>query len=354
MEAAAPTRYWHLREDGRVQCDLCPRRCSLRAGQRGLCFGRARRGDAIVLTTYGRSSGFAVDPIEKKPLFHFLPGSRVLSFGTAGCNLACRFCQNWDISKAKAETVLRVAAAPEQIAAEAARLGCSGVAFTYNDPVVFHEYAVDTARACRARGLAAVAVTAGYVSAAPREEFYAVVDAANIDLKSCDDAFYRRYCGGRLAPVLETLEYVARHTRTWLEVTTLLIPGLNDSPVEVATLSAWVAEHLGPDTPLHFSAFHPAFRMTDRPPTPAASLAAARRLARAEGLRFVYTGNIRDPEGQSTRCPRCGALLVGRDGYRLTARGLDDAGNCAACGVPCPGIFAGATPGDGRVAAPRR
>jgi pyruvate formate lyase activating enzyme len=339
VERAAPTRYWHHREDGRVQCDLCPRHCALHEGQRGLCFGRARRGDAIVLTTYGRSTGFAVDPIEKKPLFHFYPASRVLSFGTAGCNLACRFCQNWDISKARTDDVLGAAASPDEVAAEAARLGCRSVAFTYNDPVAFHEYAVDTARACRERGIATVAVTAGYVDPEPRAEFYECVDAANIDLKSFDDAFYRRWCGGRLAPVLETLEYVARHTATWLEVTTLLIPGLNDSPAEVSALSAWVAGHLGPDTPLHFSAFHPAFRMTGRPPTPAATLSEARRLARAEGLRFAYTGNMADPEGQSTRCAGCGAMLVGRDRYRLTAWGLAAGGRCAACGRACPGLF---------------
>jgi len=260
METAAPTHWWHLRDDGRVQCDLCPPHCSLHEGRRGLCFGRQRLGGAIVLTTYGRSSGLAVDPIEKKPLFHFHPGSTVLSFGTAGCNLACRFCQNWDISKAVQDDILGVAA-------QAGRRGCRSVAFTYNDPVAFHEYAVDPALACRARGLATVAVTNGCVDPEPREEFYAVMDAANIDLKSFDDAFYRRYFGGRLAPVLDTLEYVARHSPAWLEVTTLLIPGLNDSPAEVAALSAWVAEHLGPDTPLHLSAFHPAYRMTDRPPT---------------------------------------------------------------------------------------
>jgi pyruvate formate lyase activating enzyme len=281
-----------------------------------------------------------VDPIEKKPLFHFHPGSRVLSFGTAGCTLACRFCQNWDISQAARDDILTVEAAPDAIAARAGLLGCRSVAFTYNDPAAFYEYALDTALACRERGLASVAVTAGYLDTAPRAEFFAAVDAANIDLKSFDDAFYRRYCGGRLAPVLETLEHVARHTATWLEVTTLLIPGLNDSPLEVSTLSAWVAEHLGPDTPLHFSAFRPAFRMTDRPPTPAGTLLEARRLARAAGLRFVYTGNVADPEGQSTRCPACNSLLIGRDWYRLTTWRLADGGRCAACGALCPGVFA--------------
>jgi pyruvate formate lyase activating enzyme len=339
VETAARTRYWHLRDDGRVECDLCPRHCALHEGQRGLCFVRARRHDAIVLTAYGRSTGLAVDPIEKKPLFHFHPGSTALSFGTAGCNLACRFCQNWDISKARHDDILGVEASPADVARQAVRLGCRSVAFTYNDPAVFFEYALDTARACRERGVATVAVTAGYMNPEPRAEFFALMDAANIDLKSFDDAFYRRFCGGRLAPVLETLEHVARHTATWLEVTTLLIPGLNDSAAEVSALSAWVAEHLGPHTPLHFSAFHPAFRMTDRPSTPAATLGEARRRARAEGLRFVYTGNMRDPKGQTTRCAGCGAVLVGRDGYRLTAWGLDAAGRCHTCGVLCPGVF---------------
>jgi len=339
MQTGVTARFWHLRDDGRVQCDLCPRACRLREGQRGLCFVRARRGDELVLTTYGRSSGFCVDPIEKKPLYHFRPGSGVLSFGTAGCNLACRFCQNWDISKAVADDVAAEEASPDDIAATAERVGAEGVAFTYNDPVVFHEYAVDVARACRTRGIATVAVTAGYVNPEPRAEFYTLMDAANIDLKSFDDGFYRRYCGGRLAPVLETLEYVRHHTSSWLEITTLLIPGLNDSPEEISALASWVAGHLGEDTPLHFSAFHPAFRLTDRPPTPPSTLAEARRIALARGLRHVYTGNIDDPDGQTTRCHHCGAVLVGRDWYRLTAWGLDENGRCRACGTPCPGVF---------------
>jgi pyruvate formate lyase activating enzyme len=339
METTVPTRFWHLLDDGRVQCDLCPRACRLRDGQRGLCFVRSRLGEGVVLTTYGRSSGFCVDPIEKKPLFHFRPGSAVLSFGTAGCNLACRFCQNWDISKASADDVLAETAGPEEIAAAAERLGAQSVAFTYNDPVIFHEYAVDTARACRARGIGTVAVTAGYVNPEPRAEFYALMDAANVDLKSFDDHFYRRYCGGHLPPVLETLKYIRNHTATWLEVTTLLIPGLNDSPQEIGALAEWVAAHLGEDTPLHFSAFHPAFRLTDRPPTPVSTLTEARRLALARGLRFVYTGNVDDPAGQTTHCPGCGAVLVGRDWYRLTAWGLDENGRCLVCGTACAGVF---------------
>jgi pyruvate formate lyase activating enzyme len=293
----------------------------------------------MVLTTYGRSSGFCVDPIEKKPLFHYLPGTAVLSFGTAGCNLACRYCQNWDISRARETDVLADRAAPERIAAAAADGGVRSVAFTYNDPVVFHEYAVDTAAACRQRGIGTVAVTAGYVCPEPRAEFYGVMDAANIDLKALDDGFYRRWCGVRLEPVLDTLRYVAGETSTWLEITTLLIPGLNDDVSHVAKLASWIGSELGPHIPLHLSAFHPAFRMLDRPPTPPGTIVAARRVARREGLLHVYTGNVHDPAGQSTRCADCGVTVIGRDGYRLTSWGLDAAGCCADCGLRLPGVF---------------
>ena len=336
--AGVVARFWSRTEDGRIRCDLCPRLCTLGDGQRGLCYVRVRRGSRLVLDTYGRSSGFCVDPIEKKPLNHFLPGTPVLSFGTAGCNLACRFCQNWDISKARRDDVLAARASPEEIAATAVRLGCRSVAFTYNDPVVFHEYAVDAARACRAAGVRTVAVTAGYVSPEPRREFYRHIDAANIDLKSFDDAFYRRVCAGRLGPVLETLEYV-HAAGVWLEITNLLIPGLNDSDHEIEALSRWVAEHLGDEVPLHFTAFHPDFRMRDRPPTPPSTLRRARRIALDNGVRHVYVGNVRDPEGQATRCGGCGATVIGRDGYVVTSWGLDPNGACAGCGTPCPGVF---------------
>jgi pyruvate formate lyase activating enzyme len=338
-DETVPTRYWHRLADGRVQCDLCPRACRLREGQRGFCFVRAREGAAVVLTSYGRSSGFCVDPIEKKPLNHFLPGTPVLSFGTAGCNLGCRFCQNWDISKSRETDTLADAASPERIAATAERLGCRSVAFTYNDPVIFLEYAVDTALACRARGIASVAVTAGYVCPEPRTELFAHVDAANIDLKSFDDGFYRRICGGRLGPVLETIEYVAHETDVWLEVTTLLIPGLNDSNAELDALTRWVVERLGPDVPLHFTAFHPDWKLRDRPPTPPATLTRARGIALANGVRHAYTGNVFDPEGQSTWCHGCGALLIERNGYRLGAWNLTADGRCTACDTTCAGIF---------------
>ena len=340
-----PTRYWHTLPDGRVQCDVCPRACKLREGQRGLCFVRAREGGEVVLATYGRSSGFCVDPIEKKPLNHFLPGTAVLSLGTAGCNLACRYCQNWDISKSRETDTLVDEASPERIAEAAERLGCASVAFTYNDPVVFLEYAVDTADACRARGIRAVAVTAGYVCDEPRRELFAHVDAANVDLKAFTEDFHASVCAGHLQPVLDTLEYLVHETGVWVEITTLLIPGYNDSDAEVDALTRWVVERLGPDVPLHFTAFHPDYRMLDVPPTPPETLARARAIAVRNGVRYAYTGNVHDPEGQSTRCHACGALLVERDWYRLGTWGLSDDGCCRACGTAIPGVFAG-PPGD--------
>jgi pyruvate formate lyase activating enzyme len=338
-------RYWHPLEDGRLQCDVCPRFCKLQDGQRGLCFVRAREGDGMVLTTYGRSSGFCIDPIEKKPLNHFLPGTPVLSFGTAGCNLTCKFCQNWDISKAREVDRLNDWASPAAIAETAQRMGCRSVAFTYNDPVIFLEYAVDTARECRSRGIKTVAVTAGYVTEAARREFFAGMDAANVDLKAFTDDFYHRLCGGHLAPVLETLEYLKHETSVWLEITTLLIPGANDGDAEITALSRWIVEHLGPDVPLHFSAFHPDWKMTDTPATPPATLTRARSLALAAGVRFVYTGNVHDKTGGSTWCPGCGALLIERDWYRLGRWGLTADGRCRSCGIAIPGLFE-ARPGD--------
>ncbi len=334
-----PGRFWHRLEDGRVQCDLCPRYCKLRPGQRGLCFVRASDGDRIVLTTYGRSSGFCVDPIEKKPLNHFLPGTPVLSFGTAGCNLTCKFCQNWDMSKSREMDILADQASPAAIARAAEEAGCRSVAFTYNDPVIFHEYAIDVAAACHERGIRAVAVTAGYVCSEPRAEFYRHMDAANVDLKGFTDDFYHRLSSARLRPVLETLEYVRHETACWLEITTLLIPGHNDSDTELDALTRWVVGHLGPDVPLHFTAFHPDYRMRDTPPTPAATLTRARRIARQNGVHYAYTGNVHDREGGSTWCPDCGALLIERDWYQLGAWGLTEGGMCARCGGACPGVF---------------
>ena len=334
-----PGRWWHKLDDGRIQCDLCPRDCRLHEGQRGACFVRARVNDAMVLTTYGRSSGFCVDPIEKKPLNHFLPGSAVLSFGTAGCNLACKFCQNWDISKSRDMDRLMDQASPGAIARAAVRSGSRSVAFTYNDPVIFAEYAMDAADACHEQGILTVAVTAGYISPQPRREFYAKMDAANVDLKGFTDDFYVKLTGSHLAPVLDTLVYLVRDTDVWTEITTLLIPGKNDSEAEIRDECRWIARELGPDVPLHFTAFHPDFKMTDLPATPAATLRRARAIAMQEGLRYVYTGNIHDSEGGTTYCPQCRAALIVRDWHRIDAYGLTPDGKCARCSAPIPGRF---------------
>ncbi len=336
---AYPTAFWHRLEDGRVRCDLCPRACVLKDGQRGLCFVRGAEGGAVVLYTYGRSSGFCIDPIEKKPLNHFLPGTPVLSFGTAGCNLSCRFCQNWDMSKSWQMDTLAADASPDGIAQAAAVHGCRSVAYTYNDPVIFLEYACDTAEACRALGIRNVAVTAGYISRGARARFLQCMDAVNIDLKAFTDDFYRRLCSARLGPVLETIEYVQHETDVWMELTTLIIPGHNDSDAEIARMAAWVVEHLGPEVPMHFSAYHPAYRMQAVPPTPAATLARARRTAMAQGLRHAYTGNVHDGHGGSTYCHACGALLIERDWYRLGHWGLAKDGRCMRCGTACAGVF---------------
>jgi pyruvate formate lyase activating enzyme len=336
-----PTRYWHALDNGRVQCDLCPRFCKLLEGQRGLCFVRAREGGEIVLKTYGRSSGFCIDPIEKKPLNHFLPGTPVLSFGTAGCNLACKFCQNWDISKSREVDTLADQATPEVIARAARQLGCASVAFTYNDPVIFLEYAVDVADACRAAGIRTVAVTAGEICPEPRAELYRHMDAANVDLKGFTDRFYRKICGGELAPVLDTLRYLKHETDVWFEITNLVIPGENDGDEEFDAMTRWIAEHLGPDVPLHFTAFHPDYKMLETPPTPPATLSRARRIALANGLHHVYTGNVHDRDGGSTWCHHCGQRLIGRDWYVLSEWNLTPEGACNACGTPCAGVFDG-------------
>ena len=334
---AHPARWWHALPDGRLQCDLCPRDCKLHDGQRGLCFVRERRASAMVLSTYGRSSGFAIDPIEKKPLNHFHPGSGVLSFGTAGCNLACRFCQNWDISKSREMDRLQDQASPEAIARAARDAGAMSVAFTYNDPVIFAEYAMDTADACHALGVQAVAVTAGYIHAEPRREFFARMDAANVDLKAFTERFYAEQTASHLAPVLDTLQHIVHDSRCWLEITTLLIPGLNDSTAELQAMTRWIHDALGPDVPLHFTAFHPDYKLGDIPRTPAATLQRARRIAQDAGLRHVYTGNVHDTEGGTTFCPGCQAALIERDWHAILRYELDARGACPHCGTAIAG-----------------
>jgi len=334
-----PARHWHAIEDGRIQCDVCPRDCKLRDGQRGACFVRKREGDELVLTTWGRSSGFCIDPIEKKPLNHFYPGSSVLSFGTAGCNLACKFCQNSDISTSREMDRLMDRASPQAIAETAAKHGCRSVAFTYNDPVIFLEYAMDVADACHARGIRTVAVSAGYMHDAARREFYEKIDAANIDLKGFTDEFYFKLTGAHLQPVLDTLKYIKHETDTWLEITTLLIPGKNDSDDELAALSEWVVRELGPDVPVHFSAFHPAHRMMDTPPTPPETLIRAREIAMKAGLAYAYTGNVHNADGDTTFCAKCHHPVIKRDWYEIKSHTLAQGGFCANCGTALAGRF---------------
>ncbi|NMG67691.1 AmmeMemoRadiSam system radical SAM enzyme [Azoarcus indigens] len=334
-----PARYWHALDDGRLQCDLCPRYCHLHEGQRGACFVRMNDGGRLVLTTWGRSSGFCIDPIEKKPLNHFYPGSSVLSFGTAGCNLACKFCQNWDISKSRDMDRLMDQARPDDIALAAQRNGCRSVAFTYNDPVIFAEYAMDIADACHERGIATVAVTAGYITPDARGDFFSRMDAANVDLKAFSPAFYRQLCGADLQPVLDTLVWLRHHSDVWLEITTLLIPGHNDSEAELQALSRWVRSELGDEVPLHFTAFHPDHKMRDVPATPPETLSRARRLAQDAGLKHVYTGNVHDPAGGTTRCGQCGEVLIVRDWYRILDYHLTAEGACSHCGTRLAGRF---------------
>ena len=328
-------------EDGRLRCALCPRACALRDGQRGMCFVRKRVRGEIVLDSYGRSTGFCIDPIEKKPLNHFLPGTAVLSFGTAGCNLACKFCQNHEISKSRAVDAASSEATPEAIARAARNGGCASVAYTYNDPIIFYEYALDTAAACREIGVRSVAVTAGYLSEAAWPGFFGAMDAANIDLKGFSERFYRKLTGAEIGPVLDTIRYAVHEVPTWVELTTLLIPGENDSSAELEGLSQWVVEACGPEVPLHFSAFHPDFRMLEHPRTPLETLLRARRIAMAAGLHHVYLGNVHHYDGQSSYCAGCGTRVIGRDWYALSDWGLDDHGACVTCGTPMAGVFDG-------------
>ncbi len=319
--------------------------CALKPGQRGLCFVRKAEGQRIVLDTYNRSSGFCIDPIEKKPLNHFLPGTPVLSFGTAGCNLACKFCQNHEISTSRQVDSLTDYATPEMIAEAAAEAGAASVAFTYNDPVIFHEYAVDIAQACHERGIRGVAVTAGYITPEPRAEFFAHMDAANIDLKAYSEEFYHKLTASKLAPVLDTIDYVVNETDCWVELTTLLIPGWNDSDRELTEMSEWIMDRLGPDVPIHFSAFHPDHRMPDVPATPQETLLRARDIAKAAGVNHVYVGNTHHKDGQSSYCSCCGEQVIGRDWYRLSDWNLTDDGHCRSCGTAFPGVIDG-PPGD--------
>jgi pyruvate formate lyase activating enzyme len=349
-----PTKYWHKLDDGRIQCDVCPRCCKLREGQQGLCFVRANEDDQIVLTTYGRSSGFCIDPVEKKPLNHFLPGTPILSLGTAGCNLACKYCQNWDMSKSREMDTLCHEATPEMIADMAEKNQCRSVAYTYNDPVIFMEYAMDIAEACHKRDIYSVAVTAGYISPEPRKDFFSCIDAANVDLKAFTERFYYKLTGGHLAPVLDTLVYLKHETNIWLELTTLIIPGENDSDQELKAMCQWIVENLGTTVPIHFSAFHPDWKMMNTLPTPPSTLKRARQIALDSGILYAYTGNVHDVEGDSTYCHHCGRCVIQRDWYNILAYHLTDTGKCQFCQTQCYGVFDGPAGGWGGKRLPLR
>ncbi len=333
------THWWHKEED-RIVCDLCPRQCRLRDGQRGFCFVRANQGDQMVLTTYGKSTGFCIDPIEKKPLNHFLPGTPILSFGTAGCNLGCKFCQNWSISKSREVEILSAEASPEAIVAAAKEHGCSSIAFTYNDPIIWAEYAIDVAKLARQEGIKTVAVSAGYITPEARRDFFPHLDAANIDLKAFTDEFYRSLAFARIDPVLDTLKWLKHESQVWFEITNLVIPTKNDSSEEIGRLVDWVLENLGPDVPLHFTAFHPDFKMQDLPRTPAETLQRARQQAIDSGIHYAYVGNVLDLERQSTYCPSCGNLVIERNHYELGKFDVLDS-KCGSCNAPIAGVFAG-------------
>ncbi|WP_354625745.1 AmmeMemoRadiSam system radical SAM enzyme [Psychromonas sp. MME2] len=329
------TYYWHRLDDGRVCCDLCPQHCTLREGKRGNCYVRMCHQGEISLVSYGRSSGFAIDPIEKKPLYHFYPGSQVLSFGTAGCNLSRDFCQNWRISKSREMATLSCWASPEEIVANAKRYGCQSIAFTYNDPVIFMEYAVDVSRYAQSQGLKSVVVSAGYICAQPRVEFFKYIDAANIDLKGFTESFYKKHCHGSLQPVLETLQYLKKETPVWFELTNLLIPDENDSDQEIHNMCAWIVANLGVDIPLHFTAFHPDFKMLNKDKTGMATLLRARDIAMSYGMHYVYCGNVNDIETNSTYCFKCHQPLIIRDRFMITANRLSDNNRCPFCGTAC-------------------
>jgi pyruvate formate lyase activating enzyme len=340
-------RWAEKQADGRLLCTLCPRYCHLKAGQAGFCFIRENVDGQMVLKAYGRTTGFAVDPVEKKPLNHFLPGTPILSFGTAGCNLGCKFCQNWDISKARLDDKQSRPISPEEVIDLAVREGCPSVAMTYNDPVIWAEFAIDIAREAHRRGLKAVLVTAGYVTPEARPELFEHIDAANVDIKAFTDDFYHKVTFSHLEPVLDTLKWLKQGTKVWVELTNLMIPGLNDAPEETRQLAEWVGRELGDDTPLHFTAFHPDFKMLDRPRTPASTLTRARQIAREVGLKYVYTGNVHDTDGQTTRCPRCDAAIIARDWYAVDPVGLAGSA-CAACGTVIAGVFERAQAAPGR------
>lgn len=333
-----PARWWQSMENGKILCTLCPRYCKIGSGQNGFCFIRQNMGGTLVTTGYGHPTGFAIDPIEKKPLNHFLPGTGILSFGTAGCNMGCKFCQNWSMSKAKLDDLNALSVSPQEIVALAQHHQVPSIAYTYNDPVIFGEYVIDISRLARRAGIKSVMVTNGYIDKQARKEVYEFVDAANVDLKAFTEKFYHKLTFSHLADILDTLRWLKHETSVWFEITTLLIPGENDSQNEVARMCSWIIENLGDEVPLHFTAFHPDFKMRDKPATPPSALKMARKTALESGIKYCYLGNVYDREGQTTYCPQCHKSLIERDWHSVLNNNIS-AGKCPYCGLTIAGVF---------------
>jgi pyruvate formate lyase activating enzyme len=328
--------YQKATENNKVQCEICPRRCEMPLNQSGYCYVRKNINGQVVLETYGYNTGLAIDPVEKKPMYHFYPASKVLSFGTLGCNMGCLFCQNSSTTKVKAPINQCQTAAPEQIVNTAKAYGCKCVAFTYNDPIVFFEYAIETAKLCRKAGIKTIAVTSGYMNPEPAKEFYSLMDGANIDLKGFSDDFYIKNCSAHLPPVLETIKYAVNKTKCFVELTTMLIEGENDQFIEQEC--EWILKNLGDSVPLHFSAFFPKYKFVNRPATTYETLEKAYKKAKEMGLKYVYTGNLSTIETSTTYCKKCGEPLIKRDGYNIIGNNVED-GKCKFCNTKVDGRF---------------
>ncbi|MCZ7602225.1 MAG: AmmeMemoRadiSam system radical SAM enzyme [Melioribacteraceae bacterium] len=330
--------WWETQENRKILCTLCPRYCTIGVGQKGFCFIRENIDGKLYSTGYGRPTGFAVDPIEKKPLSHFYPGTDVLSFGTAGCNLGCKFCQNWTISKSKYDDLHSLEASPEDVIKIAKKYKTPSIAFTYNDPTIFGEYVIDISKLAREEGINSVMVTAGYIDKEARKDVYKYIDAANVDLKAFTEQFYHKITFSHLNDVLDTLYWLKHETDIWFEITTLLIPDENDSPEEIQKMCDWILENLGDEIPLHFTAFHPDFKMLDKTRTPASTLNMARSIALKSGIKYVYVGNVHNLEGQTTYCPNCNEPLIIRDWHSVIDNKLKD-GKCWKCNAKIAGRF---------------
>ncbi len=330
--------WWEQADNGKILCTLCPRYCTIGEGQVGFCYIRQNINGKLYSIGYGRPTGFAIDPIEKKPLNHFLPGSTVLSFGTAGCNLGCKFCQNWSMSKAKLDDENALSVSPDDVVALAVKQATPSIAFTYNDPTIFGEYVIDISQIAREKGIKSVMVTAGYIDKEARKDVYKYIDAANVDLKAFTEEFYHKITFSHLNYVLDTLIWLKKETDVWFEITTLLIPDENDSDAEIQQECDWILENLGDEVPLHFTAFHPDFKMINKSRTPESTLLRARKIAMNSGIKYCYLGNVFNAEGHTTFCHNCKTTLIKRDWHDMLINQIKN-GKCPKCSIDIPGVF---------------